>query len=155
MVELFASFFYRFFSFTPVFRGLFHFDHDEKNRLTDAQDHEVHHCPLTSATTEINGPRTDGAIANSPMHADPKDAVNIFVDTKCKKALGMHWVSLLALCSLLLTFAFGPGLVLVEWGAERGGWWRSRGWGYGEPWLHRGNGDPGFGNCEPGGVGRE
>ncbi|KAI5812162.1 putative Zn-dependent hydrolase/oxidoreductase family protein [Pyronema omphalodes] len=27
----------------------------------------------------------------SPMHADPKDAVNIFLDTKCKKAIGMHW----------------------------------------------------------------
>jgi N-acyl-phosphatidylethanolamine-hydrolysing phospholipase D len=27
----------------------------------------------------------------SAMHADPKDAVNIFVDTKCKRALGMHW----------------------------------------------------------------
>jgi N-acyl-phosphatidylethanolamine-hydrolysing phospholipase D len=27
----------------------------------------------------------------SPVHADPKDAVNIFVDTKCKHALGMHW----------------------------------------------------------------
>jgi N-acyl-phosphatidylethanolamine-hydrolysing phospholipase D len=27
----------------------------------------------------------------SPVHADAKDAVNIFVDTKCRKALGMHW----------------------------------------------------------------
>lgn len=27
----------------------------------------------------------------SPMHADPQDAVNIFLDTKCKRALGMHW----------------------------------------------------------------
>ncbi|KAH7356266.1 beta-lactamase superfamily domain-containing protein [Pyrenochaeta sp. MPI-SDFR-AT-0127] len=27
----------------------------------------------------------------SNVHANPKDAVNIFVDTKCKKALGMHW----------------------------------------------------------------
>ncbi len=25
------------------------------------------------------------------MHANPKDAVNIFVDTKCKKAMGIHW----------------------------------------------------------------
>ncbi|KAF8241600.1 Metallo-hydrolase/oxidoreductase [Wilcoxina mikolae CBS 423.85] len=28
---------------------------------------------------------------SSPMHADPRDAVNIFIDTRCKKALGMHW----------------------------------------------------------------
>jgi N-acyl-phosphatidylethanolamine-hydrolysing phospholipase D len=27
----------------------------------------------------------------SAMHADPKDSANIFVDTKCNKALGMHW----------------------------------------------------------------
>ena len=27
----------------------------------------------------------------SSMHADPYDAVSIFKDTKCKKALGMHW----------------------------------------------------------------
>jgi len=27
----------------------------------------------------------------SPMHANPYDAVRIFVDTKCKKALGIHW----------------------------------------------------------------
>jgi L-ascorbate metabolism protein UlaG (beta-lactamase superfamily) len=25
------------------------------------------------------------------MHADPFDSANIFMDTKCKKALGMHW----------------------------------------------------------------
>lgn len=27
----------------------------------------------------------------SPMHADPFDSVNIFVDTKCKRAMGIHW----------------------------------------------------------------
>jgi L-ascorbate metabolism protein UlaG (beta-lactamase superfamily) len=25
------------------------------------------------------------------MHADPHDAVNIFKDTNCRRALGMHW----------------------------------------------------------------
>lgn len=25
------------------------------------------------------------------MHANPFDSVNIFVDTKCKNALGIHW----------------------------------------------------------------
>jgi L-ascorbate metabolism protein UlaG (beta-lactamase superfamily) len=25
------------------------------------------------------------------MHADPHDAVNIFKDTSCRRALGMHW----------------------------------------------------------------
>jgi L-ascorbate metabolism protein UlaG (beta-lactamase superfamily) len=27
----------------------------------------------------------------SPMHANPFDSVNIFVDTKCKRAMGIHW----------------------------------------------------------------
>lgn len=27
----------------------------------------------------------------SPMHANPRDSVEIFRDTKCKRALGMHW----------------------------------------------------------------
>ena len=27
----------------------------------------------------------------SPMHANPFDSVNIFTDTKCKQALGIHW----------------------------------------------------------------
>ena len=27
----------------------------------------------------------------SPMHANPYDSVNIFKDTKCNKAMGIHW----------------------------------------------------------------
>ena len=27
----------------------------------------------------------------SPMHANPFDAVNIFLDTNCRKAMGIHW----------------------------------------------------------------
>lgn len=27
----------------------------------------------------------------SPMHADPRDAVEIFRDTRCKRGLAMHW----------------------------------------------------------------
>ena len=27
----------------------------------------------------------------SPMHANPYDSVNIFADTKCERALGIHW----------------------------------------------------------------
>jgi N-acyl-phosphatidylethanolamine-hydrolysing phospholipase D len=27
----------------------------------------------------------------SGMHASPADSVNIFLESKCKKALGMHW----------------------------------------------------------------
>lgn len=27
----------------------------------------------------------------SPMHANPYDSVNIFMDTKCTRAMGIHW----------------------------------------------------------------
>jgi len=27
----------------------------------------------------------------SHMHANPFDSVNIFIDTKCKRAMGIHW----------------------------------------------------------------
>jgi N-acyl-phosphatidylethanolamine-hydrolysing phospholipase D len=27
----------------------------------------------------------------SPMHANPYDSVHIFKDTKCKRAMGIHW----------------------------------------------------------------
>ena len=27
----------------------------------------------------------------SPMHANPFDSVEIFKDTKCKRAMGIHW----------------------------------------------------------------
>lgn len=27
----------------------------------------------------------------SPMHADPDDAVQIFRDTNCKRAMAIHW----------------------------------------------------------------
>ena len=31
------------------------------------------------------------AFTVSPMHANPYDSVNIFKDTKCKRAMGIHW----------------------------------------------------------------
>jgi len=34
------------------------------------------------------------------MHADPNDAVDVFVDTKCQKALEMHRVGLLTFCAV-------------------------------------------------------
>ncbi|KAH7070260.1 N-acyl-phosphatidylethanolamine-hydrolyzing phospholipase D [Paraphoma chrysanthemicola] len=58
------------------------------------------HCPAFAEIGKHRGPFDLGLIpigAYEPrymfsgMHADPKDAVNIFVDTKCKRALGMHW----------------------------------------------------------------
>jgi hypothetical protein len=50
---------------------------------------------------------------SSPMHADPKDAVNIFLDTKCKKAIGMHWVrffcfSPTSFCFMVFIPTFSP-----------------------------------------------
>ncbi|KAG9191944.1 hypothetical protein G6011_10678 [Alternaria panax] len=57
-------------------------------------------CPAFSQIGQYRGPFDLGLIpigAYEPrwmfsnVHANPKDAVNIFADTKCKRALGMHW----------------------------------------------------------------
>ncbi|KAJ5576871.1 hypothetical protein N7535_003797 [Penicillium sp. DV-2018c] len=57
-------------------------------------------CPAFKQVGEFRGPFDLGLIPIgayaprqlfSPAHADPHDAVHIFRDTKCKKALGMHW----------------------------------------------------------------
>ncbi|PLN85735.1 Metallo-hydrolase/oxidoreductase [Aspergillus taichungensis] len=57
-------------------------------------------CPAFKQVGEFRGPFDLGLIPigaydprwfMSPMHADPHDAVRIFQDTKCRKALGMHW----------------------------------------------------------------
>lgn len=57
-------------------------------------------CPAFEQVGEFRGPFDLGLIPIgayaprhifSPAHSDPHDAVRIFKDTKCKKALGMHW----------------------------------------------------------------
>ncbi|KAK7703966.1 hypothetical protein SLS57_010700 [Botryosphaeria dothidea] len=57
-------------------------------------------CPAFKQIGEFRGPFDLGLIPigayeprfiMSPMHANPFDSVNIFADTQCKKALGMHW----------------------------------------------------------------
>ncbi|CBX99765.1 hypothetical protein IAQ61_003002 [Plenodomus lingam] len=57
-------------------------------------------CPAFAQIGKHRGPFDLGLIpigAYDPrwlfsnVHANPKDAVNIFVDTKCRRALGMHW----------------------------------------------------------------
>ncbi|KAF2843394.1 Metallo-hydrolase/oxidoreductase [Patellaria atrata CBS 101060] len=57
-------------------------------------------CPAFKQIGELRGPFDLGLIPigaydprfiMSSMHANPFDSVNIFIDTKCKKALGMHW----------------------------------------------------------------
>ena len=58
------------------------------------------HCPGFAQIGQLRGPFDLGLIPigaylprwiMSPMHANPYDSVNIFKDTKCQKALGMHW----------------------------------------------------------------
>jgi N-acyl-phosphatidylethanolamine-hydrolysing phospholipase D len=57
-------------------------------------------CPAFKDIGRLRGPFDLGLIPigaymprwiMSPMHANPRDSVEIFRDTKCKKALGMHW----------------------------------------------------------------
>jgi N-acyl-phosphatidylethanolamine-hydrolysing phospholipase D len=61
---------------------------------------DLPHCPAFAQIGALRGPFDLGFIpigAYSPrwlfssVHANPFDSANIFVDTKCKKALGMHW----------------------------------------------------------------
>ncbi|KZF19682.1 Metallo-hydrolase/oxidoreductase [Xylona heveae TC161] len=61
---------------------------------------DLPHCPAFKQIGELRGPFDLGLIPigayepryiMSPMHADPADAVNIFRDTKCRSALGIHW----------------------------------------------------------------
>jgi L-ascorbate metabolism protein UlaG (beta-lactamase superfamily) len=58
------------------------------------------HCPAFADIGRLRGPFDLGLIPigaymprfiMSPMHADPRDAVEIFQDTKCRKALAIHW----------------------------------------------------------------
>lgn len=58
------------------------------------------HCPAFKQIGEHRGPFDLGLIPigaydprwiMSPMHANPFDSVNIFRDTKCKRAMGIHW----------------------------------------------------------------
>ncbi|GAB7353925.1 hypothetical protein MBLNU459_g4533t1 [Dothideomycetes sp. NU459] len=58
------------------------------------------HCPAFKEIGDLRGPFDLGLIPigaydprhiMSPMHANPFDSVNIFKDTKCRQALGIHW----------------------------------------------------------------
>ncbi|KAL2854972.1 beta-lactamase superfamily domain-containing protein [Aspergillus pseudoustus] len=70
----------------------------------DVDDHAPEYnfpsCPAFKQVGEFRGPFDLGLIPigaydprffMSPIHSDPHDAVEIFKDTKCKQALGMHW----------------------------------------------------------------
>jgi N-acyl-phosphatidylethanolamine-hydrolysing phospholipase D len=72
---------------------------DGKNDWADEYAH-LPHCPAFADIGKLRGPFDLGLIPigaymprwiMSPMHANPRDAVEIFRDTQCKKALGMHW----------------------------------------------------------------
>jgi len=67
-------------------------DYDEKYNFPS--------CPAFKQIGELRGPFDLGLIPigaydprfiMSPMHANPYDSVNIFKDTRCKRALGIHW----------------------------------------------------------------
>ena len=57
-------------------------------------------CPAFKEIGKLRGPFDVGLIpigaymprfVMSSMHANPRDSVEIFRDTACKRALGMHW----------------------------------------------------------------
>jgi len=61
---------------------------------------DLPHCPAFKQIGDLRGPFDLGLIPigaydpryiMSSMHANPYDSVNIFVDTRCKRAMGIHW----------------------------------------------------------------
>ncbi|CZT43023.1 probable FMP30 Found in Mitochondrial Proteome [Rhynchosporium secalis] len=61
---------------------------------------DLPHCPAFAQIGSLRGPFDLGLIPigaydprciMSSMHANPFDSVNIFLDTKCKRAMGIHW----------------------------------------------------------------
>lgn len=63
-------------------------------------EHNYPHCPAFKQIGKLRGPFDLGLIPigaydprwiMSPMHANPFDSVEIFKDTKCKRAMGIHW----------------------------------------------------------------
>lgn len=65
-----------------------------------APEYDLPICPAFKQVGEYRGPFDLGLIPigayqprwiMSPMHASPHDSVRIFQDTKCRKALGIHW----------------------------------------------------------------
>lgn len=64
------------------------------------EGYDYPHCPAFAEIGQHRGPFDLGLIpigaymprwVMSPMHANPQDAVNIFRDTRCKRAMGIHW----------------------------------------------------------------
>ncbi|KAL2044022.1 hypothetical protein N7G274_003543 [Stereocaulon virgatum] len=63
-------------------------------------EHKYPHCPAFKQIGDLRGPFDLGLIPigaydpryiMSAMHANPFDSVNIFKDTKCRQAMGIHW----------------------------------------------------------------
>lgn len=61
---------------------------------------DLPHCPAFKQIGDLKGPFDLGLIPigaydpryiMSSMHANPFDSANIFLDTKCKRAMGIHW----------------------------------------------------------------
>lgn len=69
--------------------------------VDDYAPDQVHpRCPAFKQIGDLRGPFDLGLIPigayeprwiMSPMHANPFDSVHIFIDTRCERALGMHW----------------------------------------------------------------
>lgn len=63
-------------------------------------EHNYPRCPAFKQIGSLRGPFDLGLIPigaydprflMSPVHANPFDSVHIFQDTKCKRAMGIHW----------------------------------------------------------------
>ncbi|KAB8339032.1 hypothetical protein FH972_021968 [Carpinus fangiana] len=75
-------------------------ENEDKNADYGADFAHLPICPAFKQIGDLRGPFDLGLIPigaydpryiMSPMHANPYDSVNIFLDTKCKRAMGIHW----------------------------------------------------------------
>lgn len=82
-------------------------------------------CPQFKQIGELRGPFDLGLIpigayfprvAFSAMHANPYDSVEMFVDTKCKRAMGIHWGT----WALTLEEVLEPPMMLKKALAKKG-----------------------------------
>ncbi|KAI9800525.1 MAG: hypothetical protein M1825_004073 [Sarcosagium campestre] len=71
-----------------------------KSKDDYAAEYDLPHCPAFKQIGDLHGPFDLGLIPigaydprwiMSSVHANPFDSVNIFSDTRCQRALGMHW----------------------------------------------------------------
>lgn len=81
-----------------AYRSVPHLENQDDDYGPDYED--LPRCPVFAQIGELHGPFSLGLLPIGSyehrallghLHSSPRDSVEIFSDTKCKRALGMHW----------------------------------------------------------------